>query len=128
MLVGCESKGLYRSEDGGTTWKQIIADNQRFTAVKTDKWHSQHNGNAYMHAVTCPDDMMTTLGLGGPDINTTQNKTRAYQSYDNGQNFSIETERDDIGYLNFAFDNRSIAYIRIRHDSRSCPYYQLRTR
>ena len=108
MLVGCESKGLYRSEDGGTTWKQIIADNQRFTAVKTDKWHSQHNGNAYMHAITCPDDMMTLLGLGKPAIKTTQNKTRAYLSYDNGQHFRIETERDDLGYLNFSFDNASM--------------------
>ena len=108
MLVGCESKGLYRSEDGGTTWKQIIADNQRFTAVKTDKWHSQHNGNAFMHAITCPDDMMTVLGLGCPEINTTQNKTRDYLSYDNGQNFRIETERDDLGYLNFVFDNANL--------------------
>jgi len=107
MLVGCESKGLYRSEDGGTTWKQIIADSQRFTAVKTDKWHSQHNGNAFMHAITCPDDMMTVLGLGKPTINTTQDKTRAYLSFDNGKTFRIETERDDLGYLNFAFDNRS---------------------
>ena len=107
MLVGCESKGLYRSEDGGNTWKLVITDNQRFTAVKTDKWHFQQNGSAYMHAVTCPDDMMTVLGLGKPAIKTTQNQTRTYQSYDNGLNFSIETERDDLGYLNFAFDNRS---------------------
>jgi len=108
MLVGCESKGLYRSEDGGSTWKQIIADNQRFTAVKTDKWHSQHNGNAYMHAVTCPDDMMNVLGLGEPTIKTTQNKTRAYLSYDNGRHFRIETERGDLGYLNFSFDNANM--------------------
>jgi len=105
MLVGCESKGLYRSEDGGATWKQIIADNQRFTAVKGDKWHFQHNGNTYAHAVTCPDTMMTVLGLGKPAIKTTQNKTRAYLSYDSGHNFRIETERDDLGYLNFAYNN-----------------------
>jgi len=105
ILVGCESKGLYRSEDGGTTWKQIIADNQRFTAVKTDEWHFQHNGNTYVHAITCPDDMMTVLGLGKPTINTTQNKTRAYISFDNGKAFRIETERDDLGFLNFAYDN-----------------------
>ena len=108
ILVGCESKGLYRSEDGGNTWKQIIADKQRFTAVKTDQWHSQHNGNAYIHAVTCPDDMVTVLGLGKPAIKTTQNKTRAYLTYDNGKHFRIETERDDLGYLNFSFDNASM--------------------
>ena len=51
--------------------------------------------------------MMTVLGVGNPRIKTTQNKTRAYQSYDNGKVFSTETERDDLGYLNFIYDNRS---------------------
>jgi len=67
-----------------------------YTTAMIGKWHFQNNGNTYTHAVTCPDDMMTALGLGAPEINTTQNKTRAYQSYDNGQRFSIETERDDL--------------------------------
>ena len=110
MLVGCESKGLYRSEDGGTTWKQIIADNQRFTAVKTDKWHFQNNGNTYTHAVTCPDDMMTTLGLGGPESKPLRTKRVPISHMTTDRHFSIETERDDIGYLNFALITEACIY------------------
>jgi hypothetical protein len=51
---------------------------------------------------------MAVLGLGKPVIKTTQSKTRAFLTYDNGQHFRIETERDDLGYLNFSFDNASM--------------------
>ncbi len=107
IIVGCETKGLYRSEDGGKSWKRIVPGNQRFTAVKADPWHFRSNGWVYMHAVTCPDKFMSLLGRGNSRFSTTQKDAHDYYSDNSGKSFRLQSHRDDLGYLNFTFDNRS---------------------
>ncbi|AQT69176.1 putative protein related to plant photosystem II stability/assembly factor [Anaerohalosphaera lusitana] len=107
ILVGCETAGLFRSTDAGTTWQQVLQAGQRFTAVKADPWRTTRKGDAYIHAVTCPDALMSLLGRGEPAFTATDQLTRDYASGNNGEYFRQQSERDDLGYLNLTFDNRS---------------------
>ncbi len=108
VLAGCETKGLFRSEDGGRTWKRILGGGRRFTAVKADPWHFRSDGRAFLHAVTCPDRFMPLLGRGGPAFAAAEEEARDYFSDNDGVSFREHCRRGDLGYLNFAFGNRSL--------------------
>ncbi len=107
ILAGCETSGLYRSEDGGRSWKRIVDGGQRFTAVAVDPWHFRPDGSVAVHAVTCPDRFLALLGRGRSQAVTSVRPARDYISHDDGKRFRLQSERNDLGHLNVAFDNRS---------------------
>ncbi len=107
ILAGCETRGLYRSEDGGRSWQRVVAGDQRFTAVAVDPWHFRPDGSRTVHAVTCPDRFLRLLGRGPSHAVTSIQPARDYLSHDDGRKFRLQSERNDLGHLNVAFDNRS---------------------
>ena len=55
VLVGTETKGLFQSEDGGQTWKNVIPAGARFSAVKVQRFQKIASSHCVVAAVTCPD-------------------------------------------------------------------------
>ena len=108
VYAGCESKGLFRSGDGGLTWKLIGMAGQRITAVKQWPWERYYpalaKGAAHLCVTTCPDRWMSYLGRGAPAITTAETTSRTYVSDDNGQSLNVLDERSDTGFLNVAWD------------------------
>ncbi len=103
ILVGTESSGLFRSTDGGISWKRILPGNQRFTAVGWNIHSARPDGSGWAHAVTCPDAMMTVLGRGPCRRKTERRLATDYKSTDGGKYFWKACERTDLGYFNFTF-------------------------
>ena len=100
ILVGGETRGLYRSQDGGATWKRIVPGGRRFTALHVNPYFRNENGQMIIHAVTCPDLFMPLLGRGKPAFSTAEESSIDYVSYDNGKTFRVNATRTDLGYLN----------------------------
>jgi len=100
LLVGCETLGLHRSNDGGDTWQRVAAEGQRFTAVHVNPWFRNQFGHTVIEAVTCPDRFMPLLGRGTPPFSTTERSSIVYVSHDNGMTFRATSSRTDMGYLN----------------------------
>jgi photosystem II stability/assembly factor-like uncharacterized protein len=103
IVVGCETRGLFRSEDSGDTWLQISATRERFTAVRMHPWDLTAARESCGHAVTCSDDMMLTLGRGEPVLKAETEQSRDYASHNSGKTFTVQSERSDLGYLSLAF-------------------------
>ncbi len=103
ILVGTESSGLFRSTDGGLTWRRVLPGGQRFTALALNTYSARKDGRAMIHAVTCPDAAMSLLGRGSPSTSTSAREGRDYFSGDGGRRFSLQCARPDLGYLNLLF-------------------------
>ena len=84
MFVGSETRGLYRSDDGGGTWKQIIPEGQRFTALHANPYFRNEFGHTVIQAVTCPDRFMPLLGRGRPDSAAAEQSSIVLVSHDIG--------------------------------------------
>lgn len=104
ILAGSESKGLYRSEDGGKSWTLIGAAGQRITAVVLNRFGRGDSDQAELHVLTCADRWMTLLGRGSAEIQTEPKISRDYYSRDGGKSIHEVCAREDLGYLNAAFD------------------------
>jgi hypothetical protein len=102
--AGCETKGFFRSEDSGKTWKRIGAEGERITAIAVNRWLRGNNNQSYLQVVTCPDSWMPLLGRGQPALSASVKVSRDYLSRDGGLSLQRACERTDLGYLNVAFD------------------------
>lgn len=107
LFAGCETKGFYRSDDSGTTWRLIGAAGQRITAVAVNYWVRGDNDNAMLHIVTCPDRWMSLLGRGTPTAISKGTNASDYFSRDGGRTLHQICDRADLGYLNVSFDRGS---------------------
>ncbi|MCX6998025.1 MAG: hypothetical protein NTV49_13305, partial [Kiritimatiellaeota bacterium] len=109
VYVGCETKGLFCSGDGGGTWNKLGIDGERITAVAVNGWCRGDNGLPQMHAVTCPDALMPLLGRGKAALSASVKVSRDYVSHDGGKSLWPICEWSEVGYLNIAFDKGSWA-------------------
>lgn len=108
LYVGCESKGFFKSADGGATWNHLGLTGERVTAVTVWPWERYHpavaQGKTELCVTTCPDRWMTFLGRGLPSVTTPATLARSYVSPDNVGSLVVMDERDDTGFFNVAFD------------------------
>lgn len=104
LWAGCETRGFFRSEDGGQTWKRMGVDGERITAITVNRWERGDQGLARLHVVTCPDRWMLVLGRGQPALSAIDKTSRDYLSYDGGRSLRKMSERSDLGYLNVSFE------------------------
>jgi regulation of enolase protein 1 (concanavalin A-like superfamily) len=108
VYVGCESRGFFKSTDGGATWNRLGLSGERITAVTVWPWERHYpasaRGKTHLCVTTCPDGWMTLLGRGNPGVITTATTARSYVSHDNVQSLSVADERSDTGFYNVAFD------------------------
>ena len=109
VYVGCETKGLFRSDDGGGTWTKLGIDGERITAVVVNGWSRGDNDLPLLHAVTCPDALMPLLGRGKPALAASVRAAHDYVSHDGGKSLRPVCEWQELGYLNIAFDKGSWA-------------------
>jgi hypothetical protein len=108
LYAGCESKGCFRSLDGGTTWTRLGLAGERITAVTVWPWESHYpapaQGKTHLCVTTCPDRWMPYLGRGDPETATAATVSRGYVSRDGGKSLVVADERADTGFYNVAFD------------------------
>jgi hypothetical protein len=104
LWAGTETRGFFRSEDGGKTWKQTGAREERITAISVNRVVRGNEDQAYLHIATCPDAWLPLLGRGNPKLSAKATLARAYVSHNGGRSLSRTCERSDLGYLNLAFD------------------------
>ena len=108
LYAGTESRGFFKSTDGGATWKQLGLAGERITAVNVWAWERYYpapaKGKTHLCVTTCPDRWMSLLGRGEPATKTTATASRAYLSPDGVQTLAISDERSDTGFFNVAFD------------------------
>jgi hypothetical protein len=119
IYVGCESKGFFKSTDGGGTWKRLGLTGERITAVAVWPWERYYphlaRGKTHICVTTCPDRWMTYLGRGKPSVATEAASARCYVSNDNVRSLTALDQRDDTGFHNVGWDkslqaNREISY------------------
>ena len=104
LFAGCETRGFFRSDDSGQTWKLIGAAGERITALTVNRWVRGTSDQAQLHFVTCPDSWIPLLGRGKPALSATVAVSRDYFSRDGGVSLNRTSERTDLGYFNVAFD------------------------
>ena len=108
VYVGCESKGFFRSTDGGETWTCLGAVGERVTSVVVWPWEFHYpaaaRGKTHLCVTTCPDRWLGVLGRGAPAVASVAAPSRAYVSHDDVQTIVVSDERDDTGFFNVAFD------------------------
>ena len=108
VYVGCESRGLFQSTDGGATWVHLGLKGERITAVVVWPWERYYpavaRGRTELCVTTCADRWMSYLGRGEPVVATPATMTRSYVLSDRGRSFSVLDEREDTGFFNVAFD------------------------
>jgi hypothetical protein len=108
IYAGCESKGFFKSTDGGATWKLLGLAGERITAVAVWPWEkfypSLAKSGTQICVTTCPDRWLTYLGRGKPCVATKANVSRNYVSNDNVQSLTALDERDDTGFHNVGWD------------------------
>jgi hypothetical protein len=106
--VGTESKGFYRSTDGGITWTSLGVLGERITSVVVWPWDYVNpvagRGMSHLCVTTCPDKWMPLLGRGKPAITTTGETAKSYVSHDNIKSLAVWHAREDVGFYNMAFD------------------------
>ncbi len=107
VWAGTETRGFWRSTNGGLNWKMVGAAGERVTAIAVNRWVRGNDGKALLHAVTCPDSFMPMLGRGAPLAVSPIDMAHDYVSRDGGTTLTRTCERSDLGYLNMAFDKGS---------------------
>jgi hypothetical protein len=108
IYAGCESKGFFKSTDGGAAWSRMGLAGERITAVTVWPWERHYpaaaRGKTHLCVITCADHWMTFLGRGRPGTATPATVSRSYVSGDNVRSLSVADERSDTGFYNVAFD------------------------
>lgn len=108
VYAGCESKGFFKSTDGGATWSRLGLAGERITAVTVWPWERWYpaaaRGKTHLCVITCPDRWMGLLGRGEPAVATPAATSRSYLSHDGVQTLTPADERSDTGFYNVAFD------------------------
>lgn len=108
IYVGCESKGFFKSPDGGATWTKTGLTGERVTAVTVWPWERHYpavaQGKTHLCVTTCADQWMHGLGRGKPATATTGNFSRSYVSNNNVKSLDVMDERFDTGFFNVTFD------------------------
>jgi hypothetical protein len=108
VYAGCESKGFFKSTDGGATWNHLGLAGERITAVTVWPWERHYpapaKGKTHLCVTTCPDRWMTFLGRGSPAVVTAATSARSYVSHNSVQTLAVADERSDTGFYNVAFD------------------------
>jgi hypothetical protein len=108
IYAGSESRGFFRSSDGGSTWTGMGLAGERITAVTVWPWELQYPGTArgrtHICVTTCPDRWMAFLGRGAPTTATGAIVSRGYASSDGVRTLSVSDEREDTGFYSVAFD------------------------
>ena len=108
VYVGCESKGFFKSVDGGVTWRRLGLAGERITAVAVWPWERYYpslaKGRTHLCVTTCPDRWMAFLGRGRPSVVTSGTVARSYVSTDNVPSLTALDQRDDTGFHNVAWD------------------------
>lgn len=100
ILVGCETRGLFRSDDAGANWVNLGLLGQRITAIHANPYFQNQFGQTVIEVVTCPDRFMSLLGRGHPTMTTPEQSSMVHVSHDNGQTFRQTSSRSDLGYYN----------------------------
>jgi|TARA_B100000959_G_C14983587_1_gene624567 hypothetical protein len=100
VFAGCETRGLFRSDDGGKTWLPLGRKGQRITALHVNPYFQNQFGQTVIEAVTCPDRFMPLLGRGKPAFATSEQSSIVHVSHDNGKTFRQIASRLDLGYFN----------------------------
>jgi len=100
ILVGCETRGLFRSDDAGVNWVNLGLQGQRITAIHANPYFQNQFGQTVIEVVTCPDRFMSLLGRGHPTMTTPEQSSMVHVSHDNGQTFRQTSSRSDLGYYN----------------------------
>ena len=100
LFVGCETRGLFRSDDSGATWVNLGLQGQRITAIHANPYFQNQFGQTVIEVVTCPDRFMNLLGRGQPTMTTQERSSIIHVSHDNGQTFRQASSRSDLGYYN----------------------------
>jgi hypothetical protein len=108
VYAGCESKGFFKSADGGATWKAMGLAGERVTAVTVWPWERHYpaaaRGKSHVCVATCPDRWMAFLGRGKPAVATTNAVSRGYVSRDGVATLAVADERADTGFHSVVFD------------------------
>ena len=108
LYAGCESKGFFKSADGGSTWKLLGLAGERITTVAQWPWSQYYpslaKGTTQLCVLTCPDRWMTYLGRGAPAVQTAAKAARCHVSRDNVESLGVLHEREDTGFYNVGWD------------------------
>ncbi|MCF7973919.1 MAG: hypothetical protein K9N55_08895 [Phycisphaerae bacterium] len=108
IYAGGESKGFFKSTDGGVTWTLLDLAGQRITSVTVWPWARFYpdatRGRTELCVTTCPDRWMMCLGRGTPNAATESTLARSYITKDDVQSLRVSDERDDTGFYNAAWD------------------------
>jgi len=108
LYVGTESKGCFKSTDGGATWTSLGAVGERITSVVVWPWDYVNpvagRGMSHLCVTTCPDKWMLLLGRGKPAITTAAETAKGYVARDNVKSLKVYHTRDDLGFYQVAFD------------------------
>ena len=108
LYVGTESKGCFKSTDGGATWTSLGVVGERITSVVVWPWNYVNpvagRGRSHLCVTTCPDKWMLLLGRGKPSITTAGETAKSYVSHDNIKSLKVCHAREDVGFYNMTFD------------------------
>jgi len=108
VYVGCESRGMFKSTDGGATWRHLGLKGERITAVVVWPWERYYpavaRGRTELCVTTCADRWMSYLGRGEPAVATLATVSRSYVLSEQGPALSVLDEREDTGFFNVAYD------------------------
>jgi hypothetical protein len=119
LYVGCESKGFFRSDDDGETWRRIGLAGERVTAVNVWAWERYYpvtaRNQSQIAVITCPDRWMTFLGRGRPTTAAAGDVSRTYVSNDGVNTLVAVNERPDTGFFNVIFDKASQSTRQMRY-------------
>jgi hypothetical protein len=105
LLVGTESKGLFRSTDVGSTWENIVPEGQRFTVVRENRHLLSDGGPRYVAAATCPDAFIPLLGEGNATVATKAESAALYVSSNGGETMDRVFAGREFGFLNLNTPN-----------------------
>jgi hypothetical protein len=119
VYAGSESKGFFRSPDGGATWASLGLAGERVTAVVVWPWEKHYpaaaRGLSQIAVATCPDRWMGLLGRGEPAVKTSATVSRGYRSPDGVRTLAVADERADTGFYNLTFDKALMTVNEMRY-------------
>lgn len=108
LFVGCESKGFFKSEDGGATFTRLGCQAERITSVVLWPWEKHYpapaRGKTHLCVTTCADAQMEHLGRGRPRVTTAASASKSYITRDDAKSIEVSEQREDCGFYNVAFD------------------------